>query len=91
MQTWHRHPTLLRWSGSLITSGIGVGCVRMNPSRSGLSLAWRHPWLLNIIAELILDRNPGGTLTNYNINLADLVIHEDTLLDVCPEANMGAP
>ena len=46
------------------TSGIGAGGVWLNPSGSGTSLVWRHPWLPDIIKALITDRNPEGTLTN---------------------------
>ena len=51
---------------------------------------WLHPWPPDIIAALILDSNPGGTLTNSKLKLAALVLHEATHLDVCPEANIAA-
>ena len=43
------------------------------------------------MATLILDMNPGDTLTNSNLELATLVLYEATLLDVCPETDMAAP
>ena len=52
---------------------------------------WRHLWTPNIIKALISDRNPEGTLTNSDLELATLVLHEATLLETCPEATMAAP
>ena len=52
---------------------------------------WRHPWPPNIINSLISDRNSEGTLTNSDLELAALVLHEDTLLETYPEATMAAP
>ena len=50
---------------------------------------WWHPWPPSIIKALILDRNHDGTLTNSDLNLAALVLHEATLLEMCPEATMA--
>ena len=44
-----------------------------------------------IIASLILENNPVGTLTNFELELSTLVLHEATLLDMCHEANMTMP
>ena len=52
---------------------------------------WRHPWPPDIVKALILDRNPEGTLTNSDLDIAALVLHEATLLDTCLEATMAAP
>ena len=52
---------------------------------------WCYLWPPDIIEALVSDKNPGGTLNNYDLKLADLVLHEATLLDVCPDANMAAP
>ena len=38
-----------------------------------------------------MDGNPEGTLTNSNLELAALVLHEAALLETCPEAKMAAP
>ena len=65
-------------------SGIGSGVVWLNPSGSGTSIVWRHPWPPDIIKALISDRNPEGTLTTSDLELAALVLHEATLLDTCP-------
>ena len=52
---------------------------------------WRHPWLPKIVVGLILDGNPGGKLTNSNLEIAALILHEATLLGSCPEENIAAP
>ena len=72
-------------------SGIRVGGVWLNPSGLGISIAWRHPWQFDIIKALILDRNLEATLTNSDLELSALVLHEATLLDTCPEAIVAAP
>ena len=86
---------IFRWEpthmGFCDASGIGEGGVWMNPYRSGASLVWRHPWPPNIIAAIIPDRNPEGTLTNSDLEITALVLHEATLLDTCSEAKMAAP
>ena len=51
---------------------------------------WRHPWPPDVIVALISDWNPEGTLTNSNLELAAPVLHEATLLKMCPEATMDA-
>ena len=52
---------------------------------------WRHPWPPDVIVSLISDWNPEGTLTNSNLELAAPVLHETTLLKMCPEVTMAAP
>ena len=71
-------------------SGIGAGGVWLDPYKSGSSIVWRHPWRPDIITALLSGKNPGGTLANSDLDLTALVLHEATLLDVCPEANMAA-
>ena len=47
--------------------------------------------VMDVVAALVLDKNPGGGLTASKLKLATLVIHEDTLPYVCPDANMFVP
>ena len=63
----------------------------MNPFISGSSVVRRQPWSPEIFAALILDKNPGRILTNSNLELAALVLHEASLLHVCPDANIAVP
>ena len=77
--------------GFCYACGIWAVGLWLDPSRSGTSLVWRHPFPPSIIVVLTSDRNPGGTLTNFDHELANLVLHEATLLDTCSEAKMAAP
>ena len=52
----------------------------LDPSSSGLIIVCRHPWLPDIIVALVSDTNPEGKLTNSNLGLADLLLHESTLM-----------
>ena len=52
---------------------------------------WRHPWPFNIIKALISDRNPEGTLTKSDLELAALVLHKYSLLDTYLEETIAAP
>ena len=73
------------------SSSIGTGGLWLDPSRSGLIIVWHHPLSPEIIAVLISDKNPEGMLTNFDLELSALILHEGTLLEVCPDANMAAP
>ena len=77
-QIARREPTHL---GLYEASGIGARGVWLNLSGSGTSHVWQHPWSPNIIKALILDRNPEGTLTKFDLELATLVVHEATPLN----------
>ena len=72
-------------------SGLGAGGVWLDPSRSGKDLVRRHPCPADIIADLVSSTNREGTITNSNLELAALVLHEATLLVVVPEARLAAP
>ena len=63
----------------------------INPYRSVQNLVWRHPWSLDVISELVFSTNLKGTITNSNLKLASLVLHEATILDAVPAAHMAAP
>ena len=76
--------------GFYYASGIGAREVLLNLSGLGTSLVWRHPWPTHIIAALISDKNPKGTLTNSDLDLVALVLHKATLLETYPEATMAA-
>ena len=52
---------------------------------------WCRPWSPETIETLVSDTNPEGMLTNSDLELATLVLHEATLLEVCPEVVMAAP
>ena len=63
----------------------------LDPSRSGKDLVWHHPWPEDIIADLVSSKNREGTITNSNLELAALVLHEATLITEVPEARLATP
>ena len=71
--------------------GIGAGCVWLDHTKSRSNLVWRHPWPPNIIADLVLSTNPEGKITNSNLKISTLVLHEATLLAAVPIARMVTP
>ena len=83
-----REPTHL---GFCDASRLGAGVVWLDTSHLGQDLVWRHSWPADIIADLISSVNGEGTITNSNLELAALVLHEETLLAAVPEARLAAP
>ena len=83
-----REPTHL---GFCDASGIGTGGVWLDSSRSVPSIVWRHPWLPDTITALLPEKNPRGTIINSGLELATIILHKTTLLDVCPDTNVAAP
>ena len=73
------------------TSGLSGGIEFFEPSRYGHNLAWHHPWLPDIITELVSFKNIKGTITNSDLNLVTLIFYEATLLAAVPTARMAAP
>ena len=63
----------------------------LKPSCSGQDIVWCHPWPEDIITNLVYLTNREGTITNSDLELAVLVIHESTLLAEVPEVVMAAP
>ena len=73
------------------TSSIDAGGVWLEPSSSGWSIMWHHPWPPEIITALVSDTNLEGDLTNFNPKLADLILHKATFLGACLKEIMDAP
>ena len=61
-------------------SGLGIRGVWLETSNSGISIVWHHLWPPDIIDDLVLVTNPGGVLTNSNLNISALILHNITLL-----------
>ena len=57
----------------------------------GRNLVWRHPWPVDVTAELVSTTNPNNTITNSDLELAILVLEEAALLEAVPKARMAAP
>ena len=83
-----REPTYL---GFCNASGLGAGGMWPKPSLLGQDLVWRHPWTEDIITNLVYSTIGEGTITNSELELAALVLHEATLLSAAPEACMADP
>ena len=63
----------------------------IDTSKYGRCLVWCHPWPPDIITNLVLATNPERQLTNSNLNLIALILHEETILAEVPAACMAAP
>ena len=87
-EIFRRKPTHLELCNAL---GLGVGGMWLDPSRSGRNLVWRHPWLLDIIADLVSSNNLKGTITKSDLELVALILHEATLRMAVPTARMATP
>ena len=56
--------------------GLGCGGVWIDPNEDGAYYVWRLPWTEDIKADLVSSDNPQGWITNYDIELAALVLQE---------------
>ena len=63
--------------------GSGGGGVWLNPNVDGIHHVWRLQWHTNIQADFISFANPTGRITNSDLELAALVLHEATFPTVC--------
>ena len=61
-------------------SGLWARGVWLYTSRLVKDMVWGHPWPAEIISELVSSTNREGTITNSNLELAALLLHEFTLL-----------
>ena len=52
---------------------------------------WHPSWTSDIIAALVSDTNPEGTLTNSDLKIAALNLQEATLPEACSEAILATP
>ena len=68
-----RSPTDLGFTDA---SGIGGGGVWLDPNSDGASYMWRLLWPEDIAKDLVSLRNPHGRITNSDLELAALVLHE---------------
>ena len=72
-------------------SGIGTGGVWLNPTKSGTSIVWHHPWPLDIIDALVFgEKSRGGAIIHYHLDLSTIVIRESIILVAFPEASIAA-
>ena len=84
----HRDPTHL---GFCNASGLGARGVCNDPSRADCIIVLRHHWPPYISSDLVLVTNPEGSITNSDLNISSLILHDNTLLVAVLETSMAAP
>ena len=72
-------------------SGKGAGGVWIDPNADGESFVWRLQWPSDITADLVSWENPQGRITNSDLELAALVLHEACFPSVCVSPHWHAP
>ena len=87
-EIFRRKPTHL---GFCDASGLGAGGVWLDPSRSGKDLVWHHPWPSDIIVKIVSSTNRDRMITNSNLELVEIVLHEAILLAAVTDARLAAP
>ena len=75
-----RLPTNLGYAN---VSGLGGGCVWLDPNGDGTHFVWRFQWPADIQADLVSFDKPKRGIANSDLELAALVLHEGTFPDVC--------
>ena len=71
--------------------GLRSGGVWLNMSCSGKYLVWHHFWPADIVENLVSSTNRQGAITNYNMELSAIILHEATLIAAVPEARLDLP
>ena len=56
------------------TSGLGAGCVWLDPNSNKEHSVWRVEWPPDVVADLVSWDNPKGRITNSNLELVAIVI-----------------
>ena len=75
------HPSQTHPSGVMQRAGPLDGKCWLNPDQTGHNLVLRHPFPPDIIAYLISSSKRQEKITNSDLELFALVIHEATLLE----------
>ena len=83
-----RLPTDLGYTDA---SGTGGGGVWLDPNADGIHHVWRLQWPADIKADLVSFANPSGRITNSDLELAALVLHEATFPTICNSTAWRAP
>ena len=60
--------------GNMDASGIGDGGIWMITSGSYNNIVWRVEWPSNISASVISDKNPTGSMTNSDLEIAAILL-----------------
>ena len=78
-------PTYPHYIGPVDASGLGMGGVWFPPGDcpEDPPLLWRASFPPKIVAQLITDKNPHGTITNSDLELAATIAHDSILTQEC--------
>ena len=57
-------------------SDIGAGGVCMSVSAEHPNTVWRVDWTIDISESVVSDSNPQGTITNYALEMAGILLLE---------------
>ena len=49
------------------------------------------PWTIAKNTALVSDTNPNETITNYNLDISDIILYKVTIIYVTPKSIMAAP
>ena len=69
-------------------SGLRAGGVWLDPSCLGKYLVWHHLCPADIVTNLVSSQSKEGTITNSDLELSALVLHEATLIAEVPDARL---
>ena len=70
--------------GHMDASGIGAGGVLMSVKGAYRNTVWRVEWPEEISKEVVSDRNPKGSITNSDLEMAALMLQWLVLEHVAP-------
>jgi hypothetical protein len=70
-------------------SGFGAGGVWFGGSTKLDPIVWRVQWPADITAALVSDSNPNGTITNSDLEMAGVLLHEAVLEAALGQAMKG--
>ena len=83
-----RHASALGFTDA---SGKGAGGVWLDPNADGHNFVWRFEWPEDIRRDLVSWSNPGGRITNSDLELAALILQESVFPLVCSKWHWHAP
>ena len=55
---------------------MAMGGYGLIPNEDDINYVWQVKWTTNIVRQLVSFTNPGSTITNSDLELAALVLHE---------------
>ena len=70
--------------GNMDASGIGAGGIWMSTSVSYHNLVWRVEWPSDISTSVISDKNPTGSITNSDLEMAAILLQWIVLEMITP-------